>query len=106
MLMPFEWDVRVSSKDHTVTASTSETIRPPSGYTTLRDSTSIPRSWESRATASRPQSTSSNRPDLISTRLNVRFLAGDRARSALPCARVRLTGPVQDSGGAHQPRAR
>lgn len=39
MLMPFEWDVRVSSKDHTVTASTSETIRPPSGYTTLRDST-------------------------------------------------------------------
>ena len=38
-MMPFEWDVRVSSKDHTVTASTSETIRPPSGYTTLRDST-------------------------------------------------------------------
>ena len=29
MMMPFEWDVRVSSKDHTVTASTSETIRPP-----------------------------------------------------------------------------
>jgi hypothetical protein len=39
VLMPFEWDVRVSSKDHTVTASTSKTIRPPSGYTTLRDST-------------------------------------------------------------------
>ena len=25
MVMPFEWDVRVSSKDHTVTAPTSKT---------------------------------------------------------------------------------
>ena len=30
MMMPFEWDVRVSSKDHTVTASTSKT-RPATG---------------------------------------------------------------------------
>lgn len=27
MLMPFEWDVRVSSKDHTVTAFTSATTQ-------------------------------------------------------------------------------
>jgi hypothetical protein len=39
-MMPFEWDVRVSSKDHTVTASTSSTTRSATmRYTTMRDST-------------------------------------------------------------------
>ena len=47
MMMPFEWDVRVSSKDHTVTASTSKaTITATARYTTMRDST--PRSCERR----------------------------------------------------------
>ena len=41
-MMPFEWDVRVSSKDHTVTAPTSKT-RPAAtaGYTTLRGTTML-----------------------------------------------------------------
>jgi hypothetical protein len=39
-MMPFEWDVRVSSKDHTVTVSTSATTRTTTmRYTTMRDST-------------------------------------------------------------------
>ena len=40
MLMPFEWVVGDSSKDHTVTALTSSTTCPATGrYTTMRDST-------------------------------------------------------------------
>ena len=35
MMMPFEWDVRVSSKDHTVTASTSCDEPATARYTTL-----------------------------------------------------------------------
>ena len=34
-MMPFEWDVRVSSKDHTVTASTSCDEPATARYTTL-----------------------------------------------------------------------
>ena len=40
MLMPFEWVVGDSSKDHTVTAPTSSTTCPVTErYTTMRDST-------------------------------------------------------------------
>ncbi len=40
MMMPFEWDVRVSSKDHTVTAPTSRATSPATErYTTLRGTT-------------------------------------------------------------------
>lgn len=39
MMMPFEWDVRVSSKDHTVTAPTLTTRPATAGYTTLRGTT-------------------------------------------------------------------
>lgn len=40
MMIPFEWDVRVSSKDHTVTALTSgATSQATARYTTMRDST-------------------------------------------------------------------
>lgn len=39
MMMPFEWDVRVSSKDHTVTASTSYDEPATARYTTLRGTT-------------------------------------------------------------------
>ena len=38
-MMPFEWDVRVSSKDHTVTAPTLTTRPATAGYTTLRGTT-------------------------------------------------------------------
>ena len=39
-MMPFEWDVRVSSKDHTVTAPTSKTGPAATArYTTLRGTT-------------------------------------------------------------------
>ena len=40
MMMPFEWDVRVSSKDHTVTAPTFHANEPATAsYTTLRGTT-------------------------------------------------------------------
>jgi hypothetical protein len=35
-MIPFEWDVGVSSKDHTVTALTSYDEPATAGYTTLR----------------------------------------------------------------------
>lgn len=41
MMMPFEWDVRVSSKDHTVTASTSCDEPATARYTTLWGTTCI-----------------------------------------------------------------
>jgi hypothetical protein len=41
-MMPFEWDVRVSSKDHTVAAPTSSPTRQATvSYTTMRDVTLI-----------------------------------------------------------------
>lgn len=40
MMMPFEWDVRVSSKEHTVTALTSYDKPDTVGYTTIRGTTS------------------------------------------------------------------
>ena len=41
MMMPFEWDVRVSSKDHTVTAPTSYDEPATAGYTTIRGTTLV-----------------------------------------------------------------
>ena len=42
MMMPFEWDVGDSSKDHTVTAPTSKTGPAATArYTTLRGTTSL-----------------------------------------------------------------
>ena len=40
-MMPFEWDVRVSSKDHTVTAPTFTTRPATAGYTTLWGTTYV-----------------------------------------------------------------
>lgn len=40
-MMPFEWDVRVFSKDHTVTAPTFTTRPATAGYTTLWGTTMI-----------------------------------------------------------------
>ena len=40
-MMPFEWDVRVSSKDHTVTASTSCDEPATARYTTLWGTTEV-----------------------------------------------------------------
>jgi len=40
-MMPFEWDVRVSSKDHTVTAPVFTTRPATAGYTTLWGTTLI-----------------------------------------------------------------
>jgi len=40
-MMPFEWDVRVSSKDHTVTASTSCDEPATARYTTLWGTTAF-----------------------------------------------------------------
>ena len=42
MMMPFEWDVRVFSKDHTVTAPTFTTRPATAGYTTLWGTTDLP----------------------------------------------------------------
>jgi len=39
VMMPFEWVVGDSSKDHTVTAPTSTTRPATARYTTMRDST-------------------------------------------------------------------
>ena len=41
-MMPFEWVVGDSSKDHTVTAPTFTTRPATAGYTTLRGTTQLP----------------------------------------------------------------
>ena len=42
-MMPFEWDVRVSSKDHTVTALPSQRESVTARYTTIWGTTATPR---------------------------------------------------------------
>ena len=62
MMMPFEWDVRVSSKDHTVTAPTSRDEPATVGYTTLWGTTPRhPFLFEGRATGWVACRTSPNR---------------------------------------------